>query len=134
MCDSHQRPLECPNCDGLAVKQRLLVPVALASGSDGGLYVGDFYYIRRIMLDAAIHTVVKLNATYVFYRNHMALRPLDGTLCISDPESYQIIRVRDTSDFSLPEKNWVPIVGSGERCTVVCSAKFLEINLQVRIG
>ncbi|XP_067613197.1 teneurin-m isoform X3 [Eurosta solidaginis] len=116
MGDGHQRPLECNDCEGLAYKQRLLAPVALASSPDGSLYVGDFNYIRRIMTDGSIRTVVKLNATRVSYRYHMALSPLDGTLYISDPESHQIIRVRDTNDYSQPDKNWEPIVGSGERC------------------
>ncbi|XP_073841878.1 teneurin transmembrane protein Ten-m isoform X2 [Musca autumnalis] len=116
MGDGHQRPLECMDCDGLAARQRLLAPVALAASPDGSLYVGDFNYIRRIMTDGTVRTVVKLNATRVSYRYHMALSPLDGTLYISDPESHQIIRVRDTNDYSQPEKNWEPIVGSGERC------------------
>ncbi|TMW52843.1 hypothetical protein DOY81_002074 [Sarcophaga bullata] len=116
MGDGHQRPLECMDCEGLALRQRLLAPVALAASPDGSLYVGDFNYIRRIMTDGSVRTVVKLNATRVSYRYHMALSPLDGTLYISDPESHQIIRVRDTNDFSQPEKNWEPIVGSGERC------------------
>ncbi|XP_055907187.1 teneurin-m isoform X3 [Eupeodes corollae] len=116
MGDGHQRPLECPDCDGVAIKQRLLAPVALAASPDGSLFVGDFNYIRRIMTDGTIKTVVKLNATRVSYRYHMALSPLDGILYISDPESHQIIRVKDTSNFSNPEKNWEPIVGSGERC------------------
>ncbi|XP_023037329.1 teneurin-m isoform X4 [Drosophila willistoni] len=116
MGDGHQRPLECLDCDGLAMKQRLLAPVALAAAPDGSLFVGDFNYIRRIMTDGSIRTVVKLNATRVSYRYHMALSPLDGTLYVSDPESHQIIRVRDTNDYSQPEKNWEAIVGSGERC------------------
>ncbi|KRF84821.1 uncharacterized protein Dvir_GJ13712, isoform C [Drosophila virilis] len=116
MGDGHQRPLECQDCDGLAMKQRLLAPVALAAAPDGSLFVGDFNFIRRIMTDGSIRTVVKLNATRVSYRYHMALSPLDGTLYVSDPESHQIIRVRDISDYSQPELNWEAVVGSGERC------------------
>ncbi|EDV97176.1 teneurin-m isoform X2 [Drosophila grimshawi] len=116
MGDGHQRPLECQDCDGLAMKQRLLAPVALAAAPDGSLFVGDFNYIRRIMTDGSIRTVVKLNATRVSYRYHMALSPLDGTLYVSDPESHQIIRVRDINDYSQPEQNWEAVVGSGERC------------------
>ncbi|XP_060653283.1 teneurin-m isoform X1 [Drosophila nasuta] len=116
MGDGHQRPLECQDCDGYALKQRLLAPVALAAAPDGSLFVGDFNYIRRIMTDGTIRTVVKLNATRVSYRYHMALSPLDGTLYISDPESHQIIRVRNMSDYDRPEQNWEPVVGSGERC------------------
>ncbi len=109
MGDGHQRPLECTDCDGIAAKQRLLAPVALAAGPDGSLYVGDFNYIRRIMTDGTVKTVVKLNATRVSYRYHMALSPLDGTIYISDPESHQIIKVKNRDDFSDPERNWEPI-------------------------
>lgn len=109
MGDGHQRPLECTDCDGIAAKQRLLAPVALAAGPDGSLYVGDFNYIRRIMTDGTVKTVVMLNATRVSYRYHMALSPLDGTIYISDPESHQIIRVKNRDDFTDPERNWEPI-------------------------
>lgn len=50
------------------------------------------------------------------YRYHIALSPLDGTLFISDPESHLILKVRDVNDFSDPDHNWEPFVGSGERC------------------
>ncbi len=46
----------------------------------------------------------------------MAVSPLDGTLYISDPESHLILKVRDVNDFSNPDHNWEPFVGSGERC------------------
>lgn len=46
----------------------------------------------------------------------MAVSPLDGSLYISDPESHLILKVRDVNDFSNPDNNWEPFVGSGERC------------------
>ncbi|KAK5644102.1 hypothetical protein RI129_007947 [Pyrocoelia pectoralis] len=116
MGDGHQRPLECSDCDGIASKQRLLAPVALATAPDGSIFVGDFNLIRRILTDGTVHTVVRLNATRVSYRYHMALSPLDGILYISDPESHQIIRVRNSNDYSDPDRNWEIVVGSGERC------------------
>ncbi|XP_011298913.1 teneurin-m [Fopius arisanus] len=116
MGDGHQRPLDCYDCDGQAYKQRLLAPVALAASPDGSIFVGDFNLIRKILVDGTVRTVVRLNATRVSYRYHIALSPLDGILYISDPESHQIIRVRDTSDYSDPDHNWEAVVGSGERC------------------
>ncbi|XP_035708479.1 teneurin-m isoform X4 [Folsomia candida] len=117
MGNGHQRALDChADCNGVASKQKLLAPVALATASDGTLFVGDFNLIRRILVDGTVHTIVKLNATRVSYRYHMALSPVDNTLYISDPESHQIIRVRNVEDFSDPEHNWEPVVGSGERC------------------
>lgn len=50
------------------------------------------------------------------YRYHMALSPVDGVLYLSDPEAHQIIRVRNMNDYSKPERNWEPVIGSGERC------------------
>ncbi|XP_063702096.1 teneurin-m isoform X2 [Culicoides brevitarsis] len=116
MGDGHQRALDCADCNGMATKQKLLAPVALAASPDGSIYVGDFNYIRKILTDGTVKTVVKLNATRVSYRYHMALSPLDGTLYISDPESHQIIKVKNKDDFSDPERNWEPVVGAGERC------------------
>ncbi|XP_049888088.1 teneurin-m isoform X2 [Pectinophora gossypiella] len=117
MGDGRQRALECGNeCSGSASKQRLLAPVALAAAPDGSIFVGDFNLVRKISTDGTVRTVVKLNATRVSYRYHMALSPLDGTLYISDPESHQIIKVRNTDDYSDPEHNWETVVGSGERC------------------
>ncbi|KAF3429442.1 hypothetical protein E2986_03836 [Frieseomelitta varia] len=116
MGDGHQRPLDCYDCDGQASKQRLLAPVALATGPDGSIFVGDFNLVRKILVDGTVRTVVRLNATRVSYRYHIALSPLDGSLYISDPESHQIIRVRDTNDYSDPDHNWETVVGSGERC------------------
>ncbi|XP_045763059.1 teneurin-m isoform X8 [Maniola jurtina] len=117
MGDGRQRGLDCGNdCSGAAVKQRLLAPVALVAAPDGSIFVGDFNLVRKINTDGTVRTVVKLNATRVSYRYHMALSPLDGTLYISDPESHQIIKVRNTDDFSDPERNWETVVGSGERC------------------
>ncbi|EFN78238.1 Teneurin-3 [Harpegnathos saltator] len=116
MGDGHQRPLDCYECDGQASKQRLLAPVALATAPDGSIFVGDFNLVRKILVDGTVRTVVRLNATRVSYRYHIALSPLDGVLYISDPESHQIIRVRDTNDYTDPEHNWETVVGSGERC------------------
>lgn len=56
------------------------------------------------------------SATRVSYRYHIALSPIDSTLYISDPESHQIIRVKDVEDSQTPEYNWEVVVGSGERC------------------
>lgn len=60
MGDGHQRPLECANCEGPALRQRVLAPVALAASADGSLYVGDFNLIRRIGTDGHVRTLLRL--------------------------------------------------------------------------
>ncbi len=48
MGNGKPRKLECRGCDGRADDQKLMAPVALASGRDGSLYVGDFNHIRKL--------------------------------------------------------------------------------------
>lgn len=48
MGSGHQRSVSCSNCNGLALNSKLFAPVALASGPDGSVYIGDFNYVRRI--------------------------------------------------------------------------------------
>lgn len=56
-----QRSLECPGqCGGKAKDAKLLTPVALASGPDGSIYVGDFNLVRRIKPDGDVYTVLQL--------------------------------------------------------------------------
>ena len=54
-----QRRLDCRNCDGGADSNRLMAPVALASGRDGSLYIGDFNYIRK-MSGEEVATILEL--------------------------------------------------------------------------
>lgn len=60
MGTGHQRPLLCPECNGMAREAKLLAPVALASGPDGSVYVGDFNLIRRITTSGQVYTVFRM--------------------------------------------------------------------------
>ena len=57
-----QRPLRCPPsaCSGAANASRLLTPVALATGADGSVYVGDFNLVRRVTPAGEVFTVAEL--------------------------------------------------------------------------
>ena len=46
--DGKARRVDCRGCDGPIDETRLLAPVALASGRDGSLYIGDFNFIRKL--------------------------------------------------------------------------------------
>lgn len=48
MGNGRRRSISCPSCNGLADSNKLLAPVALATGIDGSLYVGDLNFIRRV--------------------------------------------------------------------------------------
>ncbi|XP_065207120.1 teneurin-a isoform X2 [Planococcus citri] len=111
-----QRPLVCKDCDGLANEARLLMPIALASGPDGSIYIGDFNLIRKLTPDGHIYTVLQLSATQVSYQYYLCLSPTDGNLYISDPERHQILRVLNLNTINDPTINSEVIAGSGERC------------------
>lgn len=112
-----QRPLNCPDhCNGIAKDARLLTPIALASGPDGSLYVGDFNLVRRIMPDGKVYTVLQLSATQVSYQYYLTVSPADGHLYVSDPEKHQILKVIALEKVRDPAANSDPVVGSGLRC------------------
>lgn len=46
--DGKQRKVDCRSCDGRSEDARLMAPVALASGRDGSLYIGDYNLIRKL--------------------------------------------------------------------------------------
>ena len=48
MGSGSRRSGDCVGCDGEARNANLLAPVALASGRDGSIYVGDFNFVRKI--------------------------------------------------------------------------------------
>ncbi|KAL7300753.1 hypothetical protein TKK_0006730 [Trichogramma kaykai] len=102
--------------NGLARDARLLTPVALSSGPDGSIYVGDFDLVRRITPEGKVYTVLQLSATQVAYQYYLCVSPADGHLYISDPEKHQILRTLTLTDVKDPRLNIEPVVGNGERC------------------
>ncbi|XP_068081732.1 teneurin-a [Anabrus simplex] len=111
-----QRTLICNDCNGSAKDSRLLTPVALTSGPDGSLYVGDFNLVRRVTPEGNVYTVLQLSATQVSYQYYLSVSPADGHLYISNPEKHQILRALSVEPVEEPAINFEPVVGSGERC------------------
>lgn len=60
MGNGRRRSISCPSCNGQAQGNKLLAPVALAWGTDGSLYVGDFNYIRRIYPSGNVTSIMEL--------------------------------------------------------------------------
>ena len=61
MGNGFYRSVPCgPTCSGAARDMMLFAPVALASGPDGSLYVGDFNFIRRVHPDGYTRTILEL--------------------------------------------------------------------------
>ncbi|XP_023229639.1 teneurin-m-like isoform X2 [Centruroides sculpturatus] len=116
MGNGQQRPLLCPECNGLARDNKLLAPVALTSGPDGSVYVGDYNLVRRITSNGQVYTVFRMRTSEVSNQYHLTLSPTDGHLYISDPERHKILRVHSLDKVEDPDSNFDVVVGSGERC------------------
>ncbi|KAL7028597.1 hypothetical protein ACKWTF_005910 [Chironomus riparius] len=117
MGTGQQRSLNCKDkCNGVAKASKLLTPVALASGPDGSLYVGDFNLIRKISPEGNVNTIVQLTTTKVSYQYYLSVSPADGHLYISDPEKHQVLKVLTLVNVTDPTNNLEAVVGSGQRC------------------
>jgi WD40 repeat protein len=117
MGNGQQRALNCKDkCNGAAKNSKLLTPVALASGPDGSLYVGDFNLVRKISPDGNVVTIAQLATTKVSYQYYLCVSPADGHLYISDPEKHQVLKVLSLANVTDPSSNMEAVVGSGQRC------------------
>uniref|UniRef100_H3DNY2 Teneurin-4 n=1 Tax=Tetraodon nigroviridis TaxID=99883 RepID=H3DNY2_TETNG len=85
MGNGRRRSISCPSCNGLADGNKLLAPVALACGSDGSLYVGDFNYVRRIFTTGNVTSVLELRTLSADGPAHRfePTEAQDGWFCIS---------------------------------------------------
>merc|ERR1719361_3328270 len=62
-------------------------------------------------------TLLRLNTGLgVAYRYHMAINPHDDSLYISDPESHQILRLKNSINPTDIDNNWERGIGNGIRC------------------
>ena len=64
MGTGQRRDLSTQDSNVEAKAARLLTPVALASGPDGSIYVGDFNLVRRITPDGKVYTVLVLRYAF----------------------------------------------------------------------
>uniref|UniRef100_A0A3B3RS81 Teneurin-2 n=1 Tax=Paramormyrops kingsleyae TaxID=1676925 RepID=A0A3B3RS81_9TELE len=115
MGNGRRRSISCPSCNGLADGNKLLAPVALASGIDGSLYVGDLNFIRRVYPSMNTTGILELsnNPTHKYF---LAVDPVTGALYISDTNSRRIYRARSLSGGRLLSDNAEVVAGTGEQC------------------
>uniref|UniRef100_A0A672JPX9 Teneurin transmembrane protein 1 n=1 Tax=Salarias fasciatus TaxID=181472 RepID=A0A672JPX9_SALFA len=114
MGNGFYRSVPCgPSCSGAARDMMLFAPVALASGPDGSLYVGDFNFIRRVHPDGYTRTVLELNPAHKYY---LAMDPMGEVLYVSDTSSRRVYRVRNLGQPKDPSRNLEVVAGTGEQC------------------
>ncbi|TWW55216.1 Teneurin-1, partial [Takifugu flavidus] len=110
------------NCSGAARDMMLFAPVALASGPDGSLYVGDFNFIRRVHPDGYTRTILELknrdtrHSTSPAHKYYLAMDPIGEVLYVSDTTSRRVYRVRNLGQPKDPSRNLEVVAGTGEQC------------------
>uniref|UniRef100_A0A8D3EBD1 Teneurin transmembrane protein 1 n=1 Tax=Scophthalmus maximus TaxID=52904 RepID=A0A8D3EBD1_SCOMX len=114
MGNGFYRSVPCgPGCSGAARDMMLFAPVALATGPDGSLYVGDFNFIRRVHPDGYTRTILELNPAHKYY---LAMDPMGEVLYVSDTSSRRVYRVRNLGQPKDPSRNLEVVAGTGEQC------------------
>ncbi|CAL8351782.1 unnamed protein product [Lota lota] len=122
MGNGRRRSISCPSCNGLADGNKLLAPVALACGSDGSLYVGDFNYVRRIFTTGNVTSVLELrnkdfrHSNSPAHKYYLATSPVSGVVYLSDTSSRKVFRVKSLSAVKDVAKNLELVAGTGDQC------------------
>uniref|UniRef100_A0A8C4YE55 Teneurin-1 n=1 Tax=Gopherus evgoodei TaxID=1825980 RepID=A0A8C4YE55_9SAUR len=115
MGNGHQRSVSCSNCNGLALSSKLFAPVALASGPDGSVYIGDFNFVRRIFPSGNSISILELS-TSPAHKYYLAVDPVSESLYLSDTNTRRVYKVKSLSETKDLTKNYDVLAGTGEQC------------------
>ncbi|XP_039343476.1 teneurin-1 isoform X5 [Mauremys reevesii] len=122
MGNGHQRSVSCSNCNGLALSSKLFAPVALASGPDGSVYIGDFNFVRRIFPSGNSISILELrnrdtrHSTSPAHKYYLAVDPVSESLYLSDTNTRRVYKVKSLSETKDLTKNYDVLAGTGEQC------------------
>uniref|UniRef100_A0AAZ3SB64 Teneurin-4 n=1 Tax=Oncorhynchus tshawytscha TaxID=74940 RepID=A0AAZ3SB64_ONCTS len=115
MGNGRHRSISCPSCNGMADGNKLLAPVALACGSDGSLYVGDFNYVRRIFTTGNVTSVLELSNSPA-HKYYLASSPVSGAVYLSDTSTRKVFKVKSLSAIKDVARNLELVAGTGDQC------------------
>uniref|UniRef100_A0AAZ3RW92 Teneurin-4 n=1 Tax=Oncorhynchus tshawytscha TaxID=74940 RepID=A0AAZ3RW92_ONCTS len=122
MGNGRHRSISCPSCNGMADGNKLLAPVALACGSDGSLYVGDFNYVRRIFTTGNVTSVLELrnkdfrHSNSPAHKYYLASSPVSGAVYLSDTSTRKVFKVKSLSAIKDVARNLELVAGTGDQC------------------
>ncbi|XP_022417570.1 teneurin-1 isoform X2 [Delphinapterus leucas] len=122
MGNGHQRSVACTNCNGLAHNNKLFAPVALASGPDGSVYVGDFNFVRRIFPSGNSVSILELrnrdtrHSTSPAHKYYLAMDPVSESLYLSDTNTRKVYKLRSLVETKDLSKNFEVVAGTGDQC------------------
>ncbi|XP_059944137.1 teneurin-1 isoform X3 [Mesoplodon densirostris] len=115
MGNGHQRSVACTNCNGLAHNNKLFAPVALASGPDGSVYVGDFNFVRRIFPSGNSVSILELS-TSPAHKYYLAMDPVSESLYLSDTNTRKVYKLKSLVETKDLTKNFEVVAGTGDQC------------------
>ncbi|XP_004587729.2 teneurin-1 [Ochotona princeps] len=115
MGSGHQRSVACTNCNGPAHNNKLFAPVALASGPDGSVYVGDFNFVRRIFPSGNSVSILELS-TSPAHKYYLAMDPMSESLYLSDTNTRKVYKLRSLVETKDLSKNFEVVAGTGDQC------------------
>ncbi|XP_072573657.1 teneurin-1-like isoform X1 [Paramormyrops kingsleyae] len=122
MGNGNYRTIPCPSCNGPALEQKLFAPVAVACGSDGSVYVGDFNFVRRILPNGFSVNILELrnrdirHSTSPAHKYYLAMDPMNEALYLSDTSSRRVYRLKTLIEPKDLAKNLEVVAGTGEQC------------------
>ncbi|KAG7484175.1 hypothetical protein MATL_G00046510 [Megalops atlanticus] len=123
MGNGYIRTIPCPSCNGPALGSKLFAPVAVACGSDGSVYIGDFNFVRRILPNGYVISILELrnrdirHSTSPAHKYYLAMDPVREALFLSDTSSRRVYRLRTLTEPKELTKNIELVAGTGEQCT-----------------
>eukprot|EP00073_Rattus_norvegicus_P055380 XP_017457872.1 PREDICTED: teneurin-1 isoform X1 [Rattus norvegicus] len=122
MGNGHQRSVACTNCNGPAHNNKLFAPVALASGPDGSVYVGDFNFVRRIFPSGNSVSILELrnrdtrHSTSPAHKYYLAMDPMSESLYLSDTNTRKVYKLKSLVETKDLSKNFEVVAGTGDQC------------------
>ncbi|XP_048370698.1 teneurin-1 [Sphaerodactylus townsendi] len=122
MGNGHQRSATCTTCNGLSHSSKLFAPVAMASGTDGSIYIGDFNFVRRLLPSGNAVSILELrnrdtrHSTSPAHKYYLAMDPVSESLYLSDTNTRRVYRVKSLSETKDLAKNYEVVAGTGDQC------------------
>nr|XP_034957954.1 teneurin-1 isoform X2 [Zootoca vivipara] len=122
MGNGHQRSVSCANCNGPSHSSKLFAPVAMASGTDGSIYIGDFNFVRRLLPSGNSISILELrnrdtrHSTSPAHKYYLAMDPVSESLYLSDTNTRRVYKVKSLSETKDLTKNYELVAGNGDQC------------------
>uniref|UniRef100_A0ABM5EWL4 Teneurin-1 isoform X2 n=1 Tax=Pogona vitticeps TaxID=103695 RepID=A0ABM5EWL4_9SAUR len=122
MGNGHQRSISCTNCNGPSHGSKLFAPVAMASGTDGSIYIGDFNFVRRLLPSGNCVSILELrnrdtrHSTSPAHKYYLAMDPVTESLYLSDTNTRRVYKAKLLSETKDLAKNYEVVAGTGDQC------------------